>query len=600
MKETIIPIFYACDDAFVKYTVVSMHSLIKNASREHKYILHILYTEISDEMKAAVNKMADECFEIRFVDVTQYLQSISEKLPLRDYYSKTTYYRLFIAEMFPDYSKAVYIDSDTVIRGDISKVYLTDIKDAYLGACHEQVMVQIDEYGTYVEKVVGVSRYNFFNAGLMLINCEQFRLHFVLDKFIDYLHYYNFVVTQDEDYLNLICKDHVYWLDQRWNTEVFGTLPHPVEQAEMLHYIMTNKPWHYEDCVYGEYFWEYAKQTEVYDALLAVLDKYSDEEKERDAKSGENLLALAVKETQREDNFLNRINRDKRAKDRVEILYKIEQFEREGRFDEDVETDPPGRMLMPDEIEYVRKTKAEKLKTKFAFKMAHKFVDELIADKKLIIKEIKGVENFHALESGAIITCNHFNAYDSFAIQLAYEAAQQPQRNFWRVIREGNYTSFPGFYGFLMRHCNTLPLSSNIDTMKKFFAAVDELVKNGDYVLFYPEQSMWWNYRKPKPLKRGAYLYAARSGAPVLPCFITMQDSDVMGEDGFYVQEYTIHISPPILPKQGLNHRSQAEYMMKKNYEVWKQIYESVYHIPLSYTTQDNKEQLKGFVEGIE
>ncbi len=600
MKETIIPIFYACDDAFVKYTVVSMHSLIKNASREHKYILHILYTEISDEMKAVVNKMADECFEIRFVDVTQYLQSISEKLPLRDYYSKTTYYRLFIAEMFPDYSKAVYIDSDTVIRGDISKVYLTDIKDAYLGACHEQVMVQIDEYGTYVEKVVGVSRYNFFNAGLMLINCEQFRLHFVLDKFIDYLHYYNFVVTQDEDYLNLICKDHVYWLDQRWNTEVFGTLPHPVEQAEMLHYIMTNKPWHYEDCLYGEYFWEYAKQTEVYDALLAVLDKYSDEEKERDAKSGENLLALAVKETQREDNFLNRINRDKRAKDRVEILYKIEQFEREGRFDEDVETDPPGRMLMPDEIEYVRKTKAEKLKTKFAFKMAHKFVDELIADKKLIIKEIKGVENFHALESGAIITCNHFNAYDSFAIQLAYEAAQQPQRNFWRVIREGNYTSFPGFYGFLMRHCNTLPLSSNIDTMKKFFAAVDELVKNGDYVLFYPEQSMWWNYRKPKPLKRGAYLYAARSGAPVLPCFITMQDSDVMGEDGFYVQEYTIHISPPILPKQGLNHRNQAEYMMKKNYEVWKQIYESVYHIPLSYTTQDNKEQLKGFVEGIE
>ena len=213
MKETIIPIFYACDDAFVKYTVVSMHSLIKNASRDHKYVIHILYTEISDEMQAVVNKMADECFEIRFVDVTAYLQSISEKLPLRDYYSKTTYYRLFIAEMFQDYSKAIYIDSDTVVNGDISKVYLTDIKDAYLGACHEQAMVQRDEFGTYVEKVVGVSRYNFFNAGLMLINCEQFRLHFVLDKFIDYLHYYNFVVTQDEDYLNLICKDHVFWLD---------------------------------------------------------------------------------------------------------------------------------------------------------------------------------------------------------------------------------------------------------------------------------------------------------------------------------------------------------------------------------------------------
>ncbi len=600
MKETIIPIFYACDDAFVKFTIVSMHSMIKNASKDHKYVLHILHTEISDKMKEIVNRLANEQFEIRFVNVEPYLQSISEKLPLRDYYSKTTYYRLFIAEMFPQYSKALYIDSDTIVCGDVSKLYHTDIKDAYLGACHEQVMVQTREYGTYVEKVVGVSRYNFFNAGLMLINCEQFRLHFVLDKFIDYLHYYNFVVTQDEDYLNLICKDHVYWLDQRWNTETFGEIAYPVEQAEMIHYIMINKPWHYEDCMFGELFWEYAKQTEVYEEVLSVQRSYTDEEKARDARSSENLLKLAVSETEREDNFLNRINRDKRDKDRVEILHKIEQYEREGRFDEDVENDPPGRMLMPDEIEYIRRTKAEKLKTKLAFKMAHKFVDELIEDRKLIIKEIKGLENFKDLKSGAVITCNHFNAYDSFAIQLAYEAAEQPNRSFWRVIREGNYTSFPGFYGFLMRHCNTLPLSSNVDTMKKFFRAIAELIENGDYVLFYPEQSMWWNYRKPKPLKRGAFLCAARSEAPVLPCFITMKDSDVMGEDGFYIQEYTIHISPPIYPQQGLTHRQQAEMMMLKNYELWKQIYETEYHIPLSYTTTEDMSQLKGFVPEAE
>ena len=593
MNEPIIPIFYACDDAFVKFTVVSMHSMIQNASKDYKYIVHILHTEISDKMKDVVGRLA----EIRFVDVTSYLQSISEKLPLRDYYSKTTYYRLFIAEMFPQYTKALYLDSDTIILGDVSKLYLTDIKDAYLGACHEQVMVQTREFGTYVEKVVGVSRYNFFNAGLMLINCEQFRLHFVLDKFIDYLHYYNFVVTQDEDYLNLICKDHVYWLDQRWNTETFGEIPYPVGQAQMIHYIMTNKPWHYDDCLFGDQFWRYAEQTEVYDEVLAVKQAYSEENKKRDEVSGENLVKLAVSEAEREDNFLNRINRDKRDKDRVEILHKIEQYEKDGRFDEDVEADPPGRVLMPDEIEYVRKTKAEKLKTKLAFKMAHKFVDELIEDKKLIIKEIKGLENFKELPCGAVITCNHFNAYDSFAIQLAYEAADQPNRSFWRVIREGNYTSFPGFYGFLMRHCNTLPLSSNVDTMKKFFKAIDELIRGGDYVLFYPEQSMWWNYRKPKPLKRGAYLCAARSAAPVLPCFITMKDSDVMGEDGFYIQEYTIHISPPIYPEQGLSRREQADKMMLRNYELWKEIYETEYHIPLSYTTSDeNMAQLEGFV----
>ena len=70
-----------------------------------------------------------------------------------------------------------------------------------------------------------------------------------------------------------------------------------------------------------------------------------------------------------------------------------------------------------------------------------------------------------------------------------------------------------------------------------------------------------------------------------------------MGEDGFYIQEYTIHISPPIYPEQGLSRREQADKMMLRNYELWKEIYETEYHIPLSYTTSgENMAQLEGFV----
>lgn len=588
----IIPIFYACDDNFVKYTIVSLYSMIQNASVEYRYKVYVLHTEISEETQRKVQDLKNDNFSIEFVDMTDYLKSISDKLPLRDYYSKTTYYRLFIAEMYPEYNKAIYIDSDTIVQGDISEFYNTDIKDAYVGACHEQVMLQVDEFGTYVEKVVGVSRYNFFNAGILLINCDQFRLKFVLDKFLDYLHYYNFVVTQDEDYLNLICKDHVYWIDQRWNTEVFCEISYPIEQANMLHYIMTSKPWHYEDCKHADIFWRYAKETSVYEEILNVLHSYSDEEKEKDKFVQEKLVKLAITEIERDDNFLNRINRDKRAKDRVEILHKIEQFEREGRFDEDVEADPPGRVLEPDEIEYIQKSITDKLKAKIAFMIAHRFVNGLIKDKKFIIKEMRGLENFTNLDCGAVITCNHFNAFDSFAIQLTYEASGHKDRSFWRVIREGNYTSFPGFYGFLMRHCNTLPLSSNRKTMKKFIAATNELIQNGNFVLFYPEQSMWWNYRKPKPLKSGAFMFAAKNHAPVLPCFITMKDSDVMGEDGFYVQEYTIHVAKPIFPDESLPYRKQIDDMMQKNYDVWKDIYEKEYHIALTYTTE-NPEAIK-------
>ena len=586
MAKPIIPIFYACDDNFVKYTIVSLHSMMRHASSDFSYHVYILHTGISEPMQKKVLELSNEDFEISFEDVTEYLQSIADKLPIRDYYSKTTYYRLFIAEMFPDYDKAIYIDSDTVVQGNISELYRTDLRDAYLGACHEQAMVQVDEYGTYAEKVVGVSRYNFFNAGMLLINCEQFRLHFVLDKFIQYLHTYDFVVTQDEDYLNLICKDHVYWLDQRWNTEIFGEIAYPIEEAKILHYIMTSKPWHYKDCRHGDIFWKYAKETSVYEEILEVLNAYTDEERERDRISCDNLLALAVKETNREDNYLNQVNKSKRSQDRVAILQKIEQYEREGRFDEDVEDDPPGRMLMPDEIDYLKKSVSDQMKTSFAYKMARKFVYGLLDDKKMIIKEIKGLEHFKGLTSGAVITCNHFNAFDSFAIQMAYEAAELPNRTFYRVIREGNYTSFPGFYGFLMRHCNTLPLSSNRRTMVKFMEAVSQLLREGHFVMVYPEQSMWWNYRKPKPLKPGAYMFAAKNNVPVLPCFITMQDSDIIGEDGFAIQEYTIHIAPPIYPDETKTYRVNMAEMQDQNAAVWKEIYEREYHIPLTYLTE--------------
>ena len=585
MTNSHIPIFYACDDCFVKFTAVSIYSMIKNASREYKYRIHILHTCISDENKRLISDLATDSFDICFEDISEYLGSVADKLPLRDYYSKTTYFRLFIADIFPEYDKAIYLDSDTVVLGDISKLYHTDISNMYLGACHERVMMQISEFGEYAERVVGVSRYSFFNAGVLLINCDLFRDRFLLDKFTQYLHTYNFVVTQDEDYLNLLCYDRVFWLDGRWNYEVLeGDVGG--EETFIIHYIMANKPWHYADCPYGDIFWSYAKETAVFGELLRVLNNYSEGEKARDRESAARLSELALRETYREDNFLNRLNIS-RAKDRVEIVKRIEQYEREGRFFEDVENDPEGKVLRSEDIEYLEKGIWQRLKRAFAYAVARRFVRGLIEEKKLIIKEIRGIENFRDLDSGAVITCNHFNAYDSFVMQLTYEASGHTDRQLFRVIREGNYTSFTGFYGFLMRNCNTLPLSSDRHTLKKFTASVGRLLSDGHFVLIYPEQSMWWNYRKPRPLKSGAFMFAAKNSVPVLPCFITMRDSDIIGEDGFFVQEYTVHVCKPIYPEAGLSYRKNMAMMMNKNFLLWRKIYESEYGMPLVYHTEN-------------
>ena len=582
--EKTIPIFYAVDDAFVKYAIVSLSSIIENASREYSYKVYILNTGVCPEMKERTLALTCENFTVEFVDVTERLNVIKSELPVRDYYSKTTYFRLFIADMFAEYDKAIYIDSDTVVQGDISELYNTELADRYVGACHELAMIQVDEFGTYAERVVGISRYEFFNAGHLLINCRAFRENRLLEKFMKLLSEYDFVVTQDEDYLNVLCKDRVLWLDQRWNSETYCKLDYPESEAKVIHYIMTSKPWHYTDCQFCDAFWRTAEKTSVYGLIKAELDSYTEEQKARDVKTMESLRALAVKETLRPDNYFNRLN-SKRAYDRVEIVKKIEEFEKEGKFDVDVEDDPAGKVLMPDDIEYIKKTPLQRIKTAVAFKAARKFAMKLMRERKFVVKEILGIENFRDLESGAVVTCNHFNAFDSFAIQMAYEASEQRGRELYRVIREGNYTSFPGFYGNLMRNCNTLPLSSNSETMRKFMRATNTLLRDGHFVLFYPEQSMWWNYRKPKPLKEGAYFFAARNNVPVLPCFITMRDTDVMGDDGYFVQEYTVHIGKPIYPDETLSHSENIENLMKENSRVWKQIYESTYGIALRYTT---------------
>ena len=584
-----IHIFYACDDNFVKFTMVSFFSMQKNASRDKKYHVHVLHTNITPETQARMLKMADECFEITFDNVSNYLTELCERLPLRDYYSNTTYYRMFIADMYPELDKAIYIDSDTVVTGDISKLYEYDITEYDVGACHEQAMVQADVYGTYVEKCLGIDRNAYFNAGILLINCKNFREKKVLDDFVRLLGIYDFRVTQDEDYLNIICRDHVLWLPQTWNTEMFGELLFPIEEANIIHYIMVSKPWHYEDCRCGDIFWKYAKQTEVYDEIKAILDNYTDEQREKDAISAEKLAELARNETVREDNYMARIS-EERASDRVKIVEKIAQFEREGRFDEDVEDDPPGREIQPGEVDYLGKKLRSKIQSKFAYSMARRYLNSIIEEKKLIIKDIIGIENFANLSSGAIITCNHFNAFDSFAIQVAYESSGHKKRKFYRIIREGNYTSFPGFFGYLMRHCNTLPLSSNPSAMKEFTRATDTLLKQGHFVLVYPEQSMWWNYRKPKPVKPGGFYLAAKNKLPVLPCFITMKDTKLIGEDGFPIQEYTIHVSEPIYPKEGVRTGVNAEMMANENSRVWKEIYEREYGIPLRYDESEIEE----------
>lgn len=273
---------------------------------------------------------------------------------------------------------------------------------------------------------------------------------------------------------------------------------------------------------------------------------------------------------------------------RLEVLQKIKEYEKAGRFDEDVENDPPAPELLPDKVDYLCKKWTSKISRKIANRVADRFFLKLIKKDILIIDGVTGEENLSALQNGAIVTCNHFHPFDNYVVFHCIRKCL-PKKYLYKVIREGNYTNFPGLYGYFFRHCHTLPLSSNRRTMVNFMSAVNTLLQSGESILIYPEQGMWWNYRKPRPFKIGGFKMAYRAGVPVLPTFITMTDDERLDGDGYPMQRFTFHIMPAIYPDKTLGEKVGAEKMKEEAFALCKAKYEEVYGIPLTYGDEETE-----------
>jgi len=279
----------------------------------------------------------------------------------------------------------------------------------------------------------------------------------------------------------------------------------------------------------------------------------------------------------------------KYAPDRLAALEKIDEYEKNGWFDKDVENDPPSAGIDPKDVDFFKKKLINKIKARIANFVGARFFEKSMKRKEVIFCGVKGLENLKGFSGGAIVTCNHCHRFDNYAVLLGLKKYFKGLR-LYKVVRDGNY-AFSGKVGFILRNCDTLPISEKRELTTACMQAVKTLVKRGKKVLIYPEQGMWWNYKKPRPLKKGAFLFAVKADAPVIPCFITLKDSNLTGADGFKVQEFTLNILPVIYIDKNLSDLENCEKMREKNYELWKNFYENHYGIPLSYNTksEDNK-----------
>ena len=294
--KPIVPIFFAVDDHYAPYLAVAMRSLIDNASPDHQYNIHILIDKLNEENTVNLCGMANDHVHVETVNVTSKLDELGDMLHLRDYYTKTTYYRFFIPALFPQYDRGVYLDCDIVVTGDIAQLYNVPLGDNILAAAPEEVMRMVDVFGTYVEAVLEVPRNEYFSAGILVMNLDKMRRAKLEEQFVDILGRRTFRVTQDQDYLNVLCRGEFLMLDTGWNkTACYDvSVDTPVN---IIHYKINWKPWHYRGIRFEEEFWHYAEETPYADMLYAMRDGYSAAQITNDQQQYENLVVLALSDT---------------------------------------------------------------------------------------------------------------------------------------------------------------------------------------------------------------------------------------------------------------------------------------------------------------
>lgn len=266
---------------------------------------------------------------------------------------------------------------------------------------------------------------------------------------------------------------------------------------------------------------------------------------------------------------------------REQVIENIRQAAENGTFHAKVEVDDP--VLTAEQKKLLLERYLEKRPT-LRFRINNLVARQIAngATRKLNqATEIVGLENVGGITGGAILTSNHFSPVDNTVVRTF--AGKMGKKKLCIASQETNL-AMPGWIGFLMNYADIIPIGTGFGYMSnRFEPMLKELLAQNNYVLIYPEQEMWFNYRKPRPPRRGAYYYAAKFGVPVLSCFVEIRTLRELDTPEFYKVRYVLHVLPPIFPDPAKTVRENSIAMCSKDYRQKKTAYEAAYGKPLDY-----------------
>lgn len=289
-KANFTPIVISFDNNYCLAGAALLKSILQHSSPQKNYDIIILEDRISTENKKRLQNILrhESNFSLRFFDANTLYAN--HKIIVRHYFSPIVYARLFIPQLFREYDKIIYIDSDTIVQTDLSELLEIDLNNNYIAAVKDIVMevyvqfkvksikeaggLEAQKYLTDILGVIDPSKY--FQAGLLVFNIPIIlKTHKDL-KLIDSIGTHNYWFL-DQDILNKSFYDNVHYLPLNWNVysgngdtkgffsklkkETYSEYMDARTAAKVIHFAGDQKPWINKKIDFFEQFEENVRGT---------------------------------------------------------------------------------------------------------------------------------------------------------------------------------------------------------------------------------------------------------------------------------------------------------------------------------------------------
>ena len=254
-----IPIVFSTDHRYVMPAGVAIYSLLASSRGERYDIFVLVGGDVDSDDREQLRKQvesADSGSRITFIEMYDLFANAYETRSI----TRASYYRLLIPWMIPQYDKIFYSDVDVIFQHGLGELWSTDIGDNYIAG------VNFSTSGILLTNIkrLGLDPEKYINMGFLLINSKLFRDDNLKDTLLQHANRkYRY---QDQDILNIVCKDRIAYLPPKSNCKVSRVDRFGIEECGLIHYTGL-KPWVCFTCCW-ERWWEIYKQSIFYDSTL--------------------------------------------------------------------------------------------------------------------------------------------------------------------------------------------------------------------------------------------------------------------------------------------------------------------------------------------